>query len=422
MSFEKHFRNLLLYVLTFFAFCGDLYAQVNSNHVYVNGYYRSNGTYVEGYYRTSPNSTTNDNFSTIGNYNPYTGKAGWLIPENKSISYFNYSFQEKSAGPQQNYYNYATISNNLNEVSTTLNATYYEIKDNHSYFFYYQGKPVATTNEWKDNDLIIYFDKYAYLIPRFNEQNVGIKKNLIPLATWKVIEGNYFLFFNEENVTKETSNKWFGNDLIVYYKNYAFCLKNYNIHSDGKIRIADNLTTWKSDGMSLKFFVNGEQIVNLTSKRQYGNDLLVEYNQNVYILSNFVQQKDNQLQIARELPKWLKTSSGYSFFVNGQNVSLSTSNEWYDNNLIVYYENHGFMLPDYKNQNNNLYHIAIPIPTWSRDKKQYSFYLNGEDIAYKTTNIWYEDNLIVSYLDKYYLLPNFKKAKHGQIYFATLLL
>ena len=43
---------------------------------YVKGYTRSDGTYVKGHYRSSPNSTQRDNYSTYGNTNPYTGKAG----------------------------------------------------------------------------------------------------------------------------------------------------------------------------------------------------------------------------------------------------------------------------------------------------------------------------------------------------------
>ena len=46
-----------------------------SDH-YVSGYYRSNGTYVSGYHATNPNGTRNDNYSTRGNVNPYTGEAG----------------------------------------------------------------------------------------------------------------------------------------------------------------------------------------------------------------------------------------------------------------------------------------------------------------------------------------------------------
>src|SRR5690606_10608925 len=47
-----------------------------SQQVYVKGYYRSNGTYVQPHYRTAPNHTLNDNWSTVGNVNPYTGIAG----------------------------------------------------------------------------------------------------------------------------------------------------------------------------------------------------------------------------------------------------------------------------------------------------------------------------------------------------------
>ncbi|MBB5443654.1 MULTISPECIES: hypothetical protein [unclassified Paraburkholderia] len=43
---------------------------------YVNGYTRRDGTYVQGYNRTEPNYTRNDNYSTRGNYNPYTGQEG----------------------------------------------------------------------------------------------------------------------------------------------------------------------------------------------------------------------------------------------------------------------------------------------------------------------------------------------------------
>ena len=43
---------------------------------WVNGYTKSNGTYVQGHYRSSPDSYKNNNWSTSGNSNPYTGKRG----------------------------------------------------------------------------------------------------------------------------------------------------------------------------------------------------------------------------------------------------------------------------------------------------------------------------------------------------------
>lgn len=43
----------------------------------VRSYYRSSGTYVQSYYRTSPNNYRYDNYSSRGNYNPYTGSKGY---------------------------------------------------------------------------------------------------------------------------------------------------------------------------------------------------------------------------------------------------------------------------------------------------------------------------------------------------------
>lgn len=45
--------------------------------VWVNSYSKSNGTYVEGHYRSNPDGNFNNNWSTKGNINPYTGKKGY---------------------------------------------------------------------------------------------------------------------------------------------------------------------------------------------------------------------------------------------------------------------------------------------------------------------------------------------------------
>jgi hypothetical protein len=47
---------------------------------FVNGYTRQNGTYVAPHYQSSPNSSYNDNWSTRGNTNPYTGMEGTKAP------------------------------------------------------------------------------------------------------------------------------------------------------------------------------------------------------------------------------------------------------------------------------------------------------------------------------------------------------
>ncbi|WP_313632519.1 hypothetical protein [Massilia timonae] len=54
---------------------------------HVRGYTKKDGTYVAPHYRSSPNSTRNDNYSTRGNVNPYTGKAGTKAPDNGGYNY-----------------------------------------------------------------------------------------------------------------------------------------------------------------------------------------------------------------------------------------------------------------------------------------------------------------------------------------------
>lgn len=50
------------------------YSSSGSHHV--SGYTNSHGHYVQSYRATNPNHTKSDNWSTKGNYNPYTGKTG----------------------------------------------------------------------------------------------------------------------------------------------------------------------------------------------------------------------------------------------------------------------------------------------------------------------------------------------------------
>ena len=69
---------------------------------YVSGYYRSDGRYVSGHYRTCANSTRWDNWSTRGNYNPYTGERGYHSP----YYYPSYtpSYSRPSYGCRSYYY------------------------------------------------------------------------------------------------------------------------------------------------------------------------------------------------------------------------------------------------------------------------------------------------------------------------------
>lgn len=49
--------------------------------VKVDGYVKKDGTFVMPHTRSTPNKTTNDNWSTAPNINPYTGKSGTKAPD-----------------------------------------------------------------------------------------------------------------------------------------------------------------------------------------------------------------------------------------------------------------------------------------------------------------------------------------------------
>lgn len=64
-------------------------SSTNSSVRYQQGYTRKDGTYVNGHMKTRSNNTNHDNFSTIGNSNPYTGSIG-SVAKDYSVGAYNY--------------------------------------------------------------------------------------------------------------------------------------------------------------------------------------------------------------------------------------------------------------------------------------------------------------------------------------------
>jgi hypothetical protein len=52
----------------------------------VKGYSKKDGTYVAPYHKTSPDSRKDNNYSSKGNVNPYTGKKGTVDPYKETPS------------------------------------------------------------------------------------------------------------------------------------------------------------------------------------------------------------------------------------------------------------------------------------------------------------------------------------------------
>jgi len=91
-------KKLILTILSFLLLASWSFADT-----YVNGYYRKDGTYVQGHYRSSQNNTKSDNYSTKGNYNPYTGKNGTVDPYSSSSSGSSYGSYGNSNKKKSGY-------------------------------------------------------------------------------------------------------------------------------------------------------------------------------------------------------------------------------------------------------------------------------------------------------------------------------
>lgn len=124
-------------VFLFLFLCFSLFSFAQD--VWVNGYYRSNGTYVEGHYRTPPNNTINDNYSTQGNINPYTGKHG-TVPREPEIYIPSYP---------NHYETYNSIPSHLYDDETNiLSSTPPPVEQIRDQTINFYGEKKLKTQDW----------------------------------------------------------------------------------------------------------------------------------------------------------------------------------------------------------------------------------------------------------------------------------
>ena len=111
----KKINVLLLVLVGLFAFTFESKSQVNPSSTYVSGYTKADGTYVSGHYKTTSNSTNRDNYTTKPNSNPYTGKAGYIEPDSRSLSspVYRTTTPSISTGPRGGQY---YINSNRNKT------------------------------------------------------------------------------------------------------------------------------------------------------------------------------------------------------------------------------------------------------------------------------------------------------------------
>lgn len=123
----------LLFIIAFLFATVFTFAQ----DVYVAGFVRSNVTYVQSHYRTAPNTTRNDNYSTIGNVNPYTGSSGthprdgYTTTRTRTVDYYSPATYSTSSYAEPTYRStyttstYSAPTTNYTSPSYSSNRTIY---------------------------------------------------------------------------------------------------------------------------------------------------------------------------------------------------------------------------------------------------------------------------------------------------------
>lgn len=181
-------------------------------------------------------------------------------------------------------------------------------------------------------------------------------------SLWRGNNEGYWLTVDGKEIAKETENQWHENDLLVFHKstNRAFLLKNYNKNLDLEVREAIE--------------------VNIPS-----------YYSNPYVY-------------------WKGNSSGYYIYLNGINISLQTTSEWQNQDLIVSHQQSGlkFLLRSYTACLDNLVRPAeILLNNWETGKiinvqwratqAGYWFAVNGREENLNTESYWSGIDLMVNH-------------------------
>jgi antitoxin component YwqK of YwqJK toxin-antitoxin module len=201
------FLKRVIILVAYLTYATNIIAQTNPRHVYVRPFVRSDGTRVEGHFRTAPNSTNRDNFSTLGNTNPYTGEAGYVTPDFNNLS--------QSTRPTQVYTSTIVNSNGKKVVkyqdgeeqfSTCTNCSNINYKLGVDYFSYTPQKGIQKT-QGRANGTLLDGEYLAF----DSNQKLRVKANY----SRGLEHGDTFIYNSSGNVSEKVH---YTNGLLDYCK------------------------------------------------------------------------------------------------------------------------------------------------------------------------------------------------------------
>lgn len=226
---------LFLIILSFGLQQNVIFCQTNPKHVWVKPHVRD-GKYIEGHYRTAPNNSNRDNFSTRGNYNPYTLEPGYIEPDNKPLynntnqyypSYNNSSIFKYESHNGTDAYDY--LVNMRKKLNSTSNK-------------YYTSGPVYL-REWKTESskiiALLPYEAELTIIEYSSNDYCKVKHN----NTIGYIKRNSIISIEEEN--DDTNGSSNGYEII----NSSYLYKT----KPSYITTTDvNLRQWRSTSSAIK--------------------------------------------------------------------------------------------------------------------------------------------------------------------------
>lgn len=175
-----------LLLVSFLFCCSTSFAQ----DVFVNAYTKTDGTLVPSHYRTTPDQTVNNNFTTIGNINPYTGKAGTLPRD-------SYSIQSLTNSPQVQSTSYHPVSNNNSAYKINITIPLdggYEVPEIIDQIF--ENGAWKTVKQEKFN-AYLFFDKNSVWFKRGQNKWLGRPQNFVEHNSKK----NLYIYNSEYGLT-----------------------------------------------------------------------------------------------------------------------------------------------------------------------------------------------------------------------------
>jgi hypothetical protein len=159
-------------------------------------------------------------------------------------------------------------------------------------------------------------------------------KDYKPTIQWKALKDNYWLTVDGKSIEKETVSQWKGADLIVMHsptgKNYL--LSNFIQNADNQWRDAIELSGGIPNNPAVGSNSSSNTQVNQASKYVSNNRSGVQSTDaSTLIESTFFSGKNTVVS-------WKANKQGYWIYLDGRDITSLTTSEWKMENLLVHYK------------------------------------------------------------------------------------